>query len=165
LKLTDFKALEGWLRHFKSRHSIKFMSVCGEGGDVNIDTVDNWKLKLPIICDGYEPKDIYNADETWLFFKALPNKTLAEKDDICVGGKLSKERVTILFFANAVGEKLRPLVKGKSKQPRSFYKLKHNQLPVNCRWSLKPWMTGDIFEDWLKELKNRMLCERRKILL
>jgi hypothetical protein len=47
LKLTDFKASEGWLRHFKSRHSIKFKSV-------------NWKLKLPIICDGYEPKDIYN---------------------------------------------------------------------------------------------------------
>jgi hypothetical protein len=163
--LTDFKASEGWLRHFKSRHSIKFKRVCGEAGDVNIDTVENWKLKLPIICDGYEPKDIFNADETGLFFKALPNKTLAEKDDVCVGGKLSKERVTILFCANAVGEKLRPLVIGKSKQPRSFNKLKHNQLPVNWRWSFKAWMTGDIFEDWLKELNNRMLFERRKILL
>jgi hypothetical protein len=26
-------------------------------------------------------------------------------------------------------------------------------------------MTGDIFEDWLKKLNNRMLFERRKILL
>ena len=108
---------------------------------------------------------MYNADETGLFFKSLPNKTLAAKDDKCIGGKLSKERLTVLLCANASGEKLKPLVIGKSKQPRSFGRLKHSQLPVNWKWSKKAWMTGDLFEQWLHELNNKMIFERRKILL
>ena len=35
-------------------------------------------------------KDIFNADETGIFFKALPNKTLEFKGNDCKGTKLSK---------------------------------------------------------------------------
>ena len=72
LGLTDFKGSDGCLRSFKSRHNIKFKTICGEGKDVNIETVENWKLKLPLMCHGFDKKDIYNADETGIFFKALP---------------------------------------------------------------------------------------------
>ena len=122
LGLTDFKGSDGCLRSFKSRHNIKFKTICGEGKDVNIETVENWKLKLPLMCHGFDKKDIYNADETGIFFKALPNKTLASSDDKCIGEKLSKERLTVLFCANGNGDKLKPLVIGKAKQPRSFGK-------------------------------------------
>lgn len=36
--------------------------------------------KLPSMLLGYQPEDIYNADESGLFFRELPDKTLALKN-------------------------------------------------------------------------------------
>ena len=132
LDLADFKASDGWLRCFKSRNGISFRSINGKAKDVNVDTFENWKVNLPLIYDRYEGRKIFNADESGLFFRSLSNKTLASKNDRCIGGKLSKERITVLLCANAYGEKLKPLVVGKSKSPQSFRKMIHNQLR---RWS------------------------------
>ena len=165
LDLVDFRASDGWLRCFKNRNGVFFRSINGEAKDVNVDTVENWKLNLPCIYDGYEARNIFNADETGLFFRALPNKTLASKDDKCIGGKLSKDRITVLLCVNALGDKLKPLVIGKSKSPKSFRKMSHNLLPVTWRWSQKSWMTGEIFDKWLTDLNTKMTFENRKILL
>ncbi|XP_053377288.1 uncharacterized protein LOC123545424 [Mercenaria mercenaria] len=54
-------------------------------------------------------RDIYNADETGLFFKLTPDKTLEFKNVKCVGGKRSKERITVLVCANMTGEDKVPL--------------------------------------------------------
>ena len=61
----------------------------------------------------YNKENIFHCDETSLFFKAMPNKSLTVKRDECKGGKKSKERVTVLFSVSSVGEKLKPLVIGK----------------------------------------------------
>ena len=81
----------------------------------------DWAKRLPVICDGYEPRNIFNADETGLFFRALPTKSMVTKGDLCNGGKNSKDRITVLLAASATGEKLRPLVIGKSKKPRAVF--------------------------------------------
>ena len=44
-----------------------------------------------------EAKDIFNVDEGALFFQCVPNKTLAFKNEKCSCGKISKQRVTLLF--------------------------------------------------------------------
>ena len=51
-------------------------------------------------------------DETGCFFKALPEKGLAEKKSQARGGKKSKTRLTIIaFFVSAAGEKvIEPIV-------------------------------------------------------
>ena len=77
--------------------------------------------RLPVLCDGYEAKDIFNADETGMFFRAMPTKSIVTKGDSCIGGNNAKDRITVLLAASATGEKLRPLVIGKSKKPRCFY--------------------------------------------
>lgn len=56
--------------------------------------------KLKEIIQELEPKNIFNVDETGLFYKCTPNKTLAFKGERCSGGKLSKERATLLIGAN-----------------------------------------------------------------
>lgn len=48
-----------------------------------------------LLCD-YNPKDIFNADETGLFFCLLPDKMLEFKGVNCKGGKCSKDRLTVL---------------------------------------------------------------------
>jgi hypothetical protein len=40
---------------------------------------------------------MFNCDETGLFFRALPDKTLCLKNEICRGGKKAKDCLTALF--------------------------------------------------------------------
>jgi hypothetical protein len=71
--------------------------------------------------EGYEPRDVYNADEMGLFFNVLPDRTLAYKGETCHGGKHSKDRVTVLLCVNSDGsDKQVPIVIGKSSKPRCF---------------------------------------------
>ena len=53
-------------------------------------------------------------DETGCFYRALPEKSLAEKKKQCHGGKKAKQRLTISFLVNAAGEKEVPVVIGKA---------------------------------------------------
>ena len=86
-KAESFKASNGWLEKFQIRHSIQHRMICGESAAVDLTTVDEWKKRLVSIIDSYDPDDIYNADETGLFFKALPNRSLITTKDICKDGK------------------------------------------------------------------------------
>jgi hypothetical protein len=59
---------------------------------------------------GYETKNIYN-DESGLFFRLPPNKTLSLKGDPCSGGRNSNERMMVLLACNAdETDRLAPLL-------------------------------------------------------
>lgn len=121
LDQTDFKASNGWLENFKSRQGITFKRVCGEekSVDTQSDEMTVWKEKLNSLLTHYAPQDIFNADETGIFFRMLPDKTLEFKDVKCHGGKKNKERLTAMVCANMDGtEKLPLLIIGKSANPR-----------------------------------------------
>lgn len=132
LKFMDFKASNGWLESWRSRFSIGFFKVCGESADVDDNVVDDFRSKIGKIVEGYKAEDIFNADETGLFFKALPDKTLAPKGEACKGGKLAKERITVMLASSSTGKKLKPLVIGKAKQPRCFKNINIDNLRVFC---------------------------------
>ena len=141
---TDFKASEGWLNSFRQRHSIVFKRVNGEGNDAPKEDVRTWKEKLPSLLSDYEEHDIFNLDETALFFKMMPNNTLTIKKDPCIGGKGSKERLTLLLGANMDGsEKLPLLAIGRSAKPRSFKNVQ--RLPIEYCSNKKAWMTRKSF--------------------
>jgi hypothetical protein len=46
--------------------------------------------------EGYKQRDIYNADETGLFYNVLPDRTLALKGESCHVGKTPK--TDLLFY-------------------------------------------------------------------
>ena len=161
----DFQPNPSWLQRFKKRNGIVFNKVSGEAGSVSEKTVEDWKSKtLPHILKDYQPSDIFNADETGLFYRCLPNKTHVFKGETCTGGKQSKERVTLLLCANMDGsERLTPLIIGKSQKPRCFKNVK--SLPVEYRANRKAWMTGDLFEEWLRLQNQKFRLQNRKICL
>ena len=98
----------------------------------------------------YSPEDIYNVDETGLFYKLLPDRTYTFKGENCHGGKRSKERITLLLGSNMTGtDKLKPLVIGKAAKPRCFKGINIDSLPVLYRANAKAWMTSQIFNWWL----------------
>jgi hypothetical protein len=66
--------LVGWLESFRTRHSIDFISVCGESADVCEETLAEWHEKLCALMDGYKPKDTANYDETDYIFKHCQTK-------------------------------------------------------------------------------------------
>lgn len=161
----DFSASVGWLDKFKKRHNIVQKSLCGESASADLQTADEWqKNVLPTLISQYDKNDIFNADETGVFFKCLPNKTLAFKGQKCYGGKNSKERITLMVGSNMTGsEKLKLLVIGKSKNPRCFKGIK--SFEVDYEYNKKAWMTSEIYEKWLLKLDKKCANENRKILL
>lgn len=121
-------------------------------------------------------EQIYNADETGLYWKCLPRTTLAaEREKRAPGVKPSKERVTILCCANATGNHgLKLCVIGKSKKPRCFVNTKPEDLPVNYYNQSSAWMDRDIFTRWFfdhfvpevrKSLRKKNLTEKAVLIL
>lgn len=162
----DFSASNGWLDRFRTRHNIQFRLISGEAGEIDSVVCEDWKGRLDSITEGYAPKDIFNMDETGLFFRALPTKTLALKSVQCKGGKLAKERLTVALCVNGAGEKEQPLVIGKSLTPRCFKNADATILAsVTYRANKKAWMTTSIFEEWLLNLDKKMGHQKRNILL
>jgi hypothetical protein len=73
--------------------------LSGESASVSENAVKNWYLILAEILKRYAPRDIYNADESALYYNLLMDKTLAAKDEPCKGGKLGKECMTLTWMA------------------------------------------------------------------
>jgi hypothetical protein len=120
--MNDFKASNGWLESFRKRHNISFKLLSGESVNLDHAVVQDWKSNVQSVLNGYDLKDVFNCDETGLFWRGIPNRTMALKSDQCKGGKLAKKRLTVMLTVSALGEKLKPLVIGKAKMPRAFNK-------------------------------------------
>ena len=163
LGIDEFKASNGWLTRWKERYNVKQRVISGESG---ADTVESWLERLPSVIEGYEARDIWNCDETGLFWKALPDKGLAEKKKACKGGKKSKLRVTITFFVNSAGEsECPPVVIWKSANPRCFKGVNKSELPVWYFSQKKSWMDSEILNEILGRINRKLVRDERSILL
>ncbi|GBM32357.1 Tigger transposable element-derived protein 6 [Araneus ventricosus] len=105
LGIENFSSSNWWLDRFLIRNNITFRSLCGEAADVDPSLCEDWQERPPLLLAG----DIFNMDETALFFRALPNKSMIQKSEEARGGKILKERFTISFCMSATGEKEKPL--------------------------------------------------------
>jgi hypothetical protein len=156
----EFSYSHGWLDKYKKRFNIKLHTVSGESGGVDMDVVSRGILMLKEEINQYKLDDVFNFDETALFYRLQPNKTLSS------GEKISKERLTVGLCVNATGTiKLKPVVIGKYKKPRCFGNVWTPQDIVKYYFNLKAWMTMDIFRNWLQYVDKKMHNEKRNILL
>jgi hypothetical protein len=87
------------------------------------------------------------------------------KGENCTGGKMSKERLTVLLCGNMVGEMEKSLVIGKAAKPNCFKNMKINNLPVIWRNNKKAWMTAATMEEWLNMFNAKMKKENRNATL
>lgn len=163
---TDFMPSDGWLSRWKARHNVVFKKEEGERQDSDWSAALDWKRKiLPQILDSYSPNDIFNADESGLFFRDFPEKGHCLKGEELAGSKKAKDRITALLCANMSGSERRPLlIIGNSKQPCCFPK-DLNRLPVDYASSKKAWMTGQLFQQWLQKWDKSLRTRNRHICL
>lgn len=162
---TNSTLSRSWIERFKKRHAITSGKIVGESNSVDENIVSDWiQNKWPLLRQNFRDEDIFNCDETGLFYKLTPDRTLKFKGESCKGGKLSKERITVLVTANLTGsEKRQLMIIGKYKNPRCFKNI--HRLPVNYKFNKRAWMTSEIFTTELREWDQELLRKKRKILL
>lgn len=74
---NDFHASDGWFTKFKNRRGIRYLKIGGEllSSDVGEVTPFLHRFRSKIKEMGLTDKQIYNVDETGLFYRSLPDKT------------------------------------------------------------------------------------------
>ena len=113
------------------------------------DELEEWKETVLIpTLEGYSPSNIYNGDETALFYKSLPHRIYCHADDKPSGSAKCKDRLTLVIITKMDGSNHRKLsVKGKAKTPcclQKKYKMQVKDMAVDWYASKNAWMTGDI---------------------
>ncbi|XP_060085270.1 jerky protein homolog [Ylistrum balloti] len=109
LDITDFAYLRGWIQRFKERRGMRKRKYHGEVDSADMTSVQTGRHDLRQLLTDYNPEDIYNMDETELFYRLGPNYTLAT--ETTKGTKKSKDRITVALTANATGtHKFKPFV-------------------------------------------------------
>ena len=106
--------------------------------------------------------DVFNMDETGLFFQPQPDHSLATKQ--LEGKRQDKERLTIVILCNEDGSEKNPLwIIGKYAKPHCFKNVNMNSLTCQYRANKQAWMTGVLFEEYARWLDTQM--HGRKVLL
>ena len=170
MKMSDFKATTGWISRFRQRRGI-YRSPAAKLAKVkppppaNPDLIEHWtSVILPDIVKNYDPNDIFIAHETGLFFRCTPDRMLPYVGERCCGGRLAKERLTVMLVCNMTGtEKLPLVVVGRYARPRS---MKYVQtLPTEYISNKKVWMLPMFFEEWIKKFDHLMENSCRRVAL
>ncbi|XP_033755738.1 tigger transposable element-derived protein 6-like [Pecten maximus] len=164
LGITDFQYSNGWLLRFKTRHEIASKIISGESAGIDKKLIDDGRSKAIEAMESYDLDNVFNVDETGLYYKMLPDRSLCTADST-KGIKKSKDRVTVSLCCNATGTiKLKPFVIGKSRTPRCF---KNFSVKLYCDYAhnKKAWMNSILFDDWLKSFNRQMKRMRRQVLL
>ncbi len=147
----SFKASTGWLSKFNFRHGIKNVQLRGELLSADISAIEPFceELKNVIEKEGYSRDQIFNADETGLWWRMTPSHSLHSGAARAANLKKAKDRVTILGCSNASGSYGLPLVLiNKSAKPRCFKHMDMTSLPVSYYSQKKSWMNCEIFGQW-----------------
>jgi hypothetical protein len=131
--------------------------VCGKSKDLDESVVSEYKTKLLELISPYEPKNIYNADKTGFFFRALPTKSLREKS--VPGLKCPKKDLQCVIIWEYSWRNGKTSCDWKSSKPRCFKNLKINNLPVIWKNNKKASMIEATMEEWLYMFNAKMKKE------
>lgn len=163
--LNDFKASNGWLQKFKDRHQISYKNTYADPALIKECVIIEWLNNVKETIKDYKECDIYNCDETGLFYRILPENTMSFINEACIDGNLSKERLTIMLCTNIVGEFEKPLIIGKVRKYNCFKNINIDNLEIVWKTNTKAWMTRRIMTEWLLDFDHRMSQSKRNIVL
>lgn len=151
----DFLCSHGWFDKFKDRYGIRDLPVHGEKLSGNSESADIFVefFQRLIVENVFLLTQIYNCDETCLYWKGLSKRTsVLRSEKNLPGRKASEEAVTLILCANASGDHKLPLtVIGKSTRPRCFRNKMKHQLNFRYYGQKGGWMTQQIFLDWVNK--------------
>ncbi|UYV71391.1 hypothetical protein LAZ67_8002951 [Cordylochernes scorpioides] len=151
----SFKASRGWFENFKKRSGIHSVVRHGEAASSDMKAAEDYIKTFSdlIKAQGYISQQVFNCDETGLFWKKMPNRTyITAEEKMMPGHKPMKDRLTLALCANASGDcKIKPLLVYHSENPRAFksHKILKEKLQVMWRSNPKAWVTRKFFVEWV----------------
>ena len=166
----DSQGYGSFIHRWTKQYGIVNKAICSTNESAtNADELEEWTHTVLIpTLEGYSPSDIYNGDETALFYKSLPHRTYCHVDDKPAGSTKCKDRLTLLIITNMDGSDHRKLsVIGKAKNPHCLqkkYKMTVNEMAVDWYASKNAWMTGDIHHRIMTKFNNQMRKAGRHVL-
>ena len=169
---TNFKASSGWWEKVRKRNGIgKSIHLHGEAGEVDHEQIKKKIDEIRKELECYDLENIYNWDETGLYFKLIPHSTYTARNEARrrvrgTKAQKAKDRVTLITCTNATGNHKIPLAMiGKAAKPRCF-RVNPSPIPYNNQanaWNdskLTKWWFHDVF---LPEIRKR--TSRQVVLL
>ena len=142
---TSFNASHGWLHWFKTRVNLHDVKVSGEVASADMVAAQEFPEMLREITDEgtYLPEQVFNVDETGLYWKRMPDRSYISKEEkLMPGSKAAKHRLTLLFGGSASSDtKLKPLLVYHSENPRALKNIARGSLPVVWKSNPKAWVT------------------------
>ncbi|CAK9293348.1 unnamed protein product [Gordionus sp. m RMFG-2023] len=155
---AKFQASNGWLDSFKNRHNISFSnSTIKEVSPIDLKETNEFKSNMHELIKCYTAQDIFNADDTLLYFKTHPKDIPV--NDIQAANKFI-EKFCVILAISMEGNILKPLVVGKTCPQFDI-----SQLPVLWRTNNKTSMLSRIYEEWLNYCNERFKEENRNVLM
>ena len=112
-----------WLYRFRNRFNLKNIKVIRDVASADEEAAATFpaELKKVIKERKYDSRQIFNCDETGLFWKKMPNRTYIHKSEKQAPGfKAWKDRLTLVLCGNAAGYMIKPGVVYRAKNPRAL---------------------------------------------
>jgi hypothetical protein len=147
-----FVASNGWFSRFKNRAGFHNVKVSGEAASGDAKAAQMFPDVLKEIISeggGHTAQQVFNVDESGLFWKKMPERTYISKEEKTVPGfKAAKDRLTLLLGGNASGNcRRKPLLVYHSEHPRAFKGISEATSRL-LSFKSKAWLTIPLFEDW-----------------
>ncbi|KAM3924817.1 tigger transposable element-derived protein 1-like [Leptodactylus fuscus] len=151
----EFKGSHGWFEKFRKRTGIHSVVRHGEASSADTKAAEKFIMHFAKLVEeeGYVSQQIFNCDETGLFWKKMPRRTyITAEEKHMPGHKPMKDSLTLALCANASGDcKVKPLLVYHSENPRAFktHKILKEKLHVMWRSNARAWVTRQFFVDWV----------------
>ncbi|KAH9069100.1 hypothetical protein Ae201684P_004794 [Aphanomyces euteiches] len=137
----------GWLYCFIKRHDLTSRRLHGERASLSQDEIDDGRSKLLLENSRYSKEDIYNMNESALFYKRAPDTTISKT--ATKGLKGTKRGSPWLWPQTAVVR-------------TSFLSSSLGKL---LALDALAWMTITIFSEWISKFNAMMATMDRSVLL
>ena len=143
---------------FKHRTGIHPVTRHGEAASSDQAAAEKYVAEFQeyVRAEEFVPQQVFNCDETGLFWKKMPANTYITREEKNMPGhKPMKARLTLLVCANASGDsKIKPLLVYHSDNPRVFKRntVIKSRLLVMWRSNTTSWVTRQFFSEWMHEV-------------
>ena len=139
----EYQASKGWPDRFVKSYQLRIGKSHGEAASADTEAADKYPDILNELNEEkrFKPEQVFNMDETGLFWKKMPSRTFLMKDAMKAPGfKTQNYRVTLIMCGNADGWMMKPGLFYKSANPRALKKKNKNTLPVFWMHNAKAWI-------------------------
>ena len=164
--IKDFKASIGWVQKFVKRNDLGSYILKGEKGSNDYEAAvaftaefTSFLARESSINTNNILQLLINFDEGGIQYKSIPTRGIVDIKMEIKAKKPVKSRFTVMLGTSAAGHKFKPIIIGKSQNPRCFKNIRKEDLPCYYYKSDSAWMTQEIFMDWFVNGFQKELTE------